>query len=125
MLTKVKVSEKAEEVRMGPTSRGLESLLTAIHERIPHEAEPDVFARDDFRSLEEDLEQRRSELKNGLTDLQRLFLFGKLSGLNDKDAALAAGYSLSVAENTKQRIWKPQVCAEYERVKSPRLKTRP
>ena len=26
------------------------------------------------------------------TDLQRLFLFGKLGGLNDKDAALAAGY---------------------------------
>ena len=61
--------------------------------------------------------QRRSELKNGLMDLQRLFLFGKLSGLNDKDAALAAGYSLSVAENTKQRIWKPQVRTEYERLK--------
>jgi hypothetical protein len=29
----------------------------------------------------------------------------------------AAGYSLSVAENAKQRIWKPQVRAEYERVK--------
>lgn len=45
------------------------------------------------------------------------FLFGKLSGLNDKDAALAAGYSLSVAENTKQRIWKPHVLTEYERVR--------
>jgi len=34
-----------------------------------------------------------------------------LSGLNDKDAAIAAGYSVSVAENTKQRIriWKPYV----------------
>jgi hypothetical protein len=31
---------------------------------------------------------------------------------------LAAGYSLSVAENTKQRVWKPQVLAEYERVKT-------
>jgi phage terminase small subunit len=49
--------------------------------------------------------------------MQRLFLFGKLGGLNDKDAAIAAGYSLSVAENTKQRIWKPQVRAEYERVR--------
>jgi len=48
--------------------------------------------------------------------MQRLFLFGTLSGLNDKDAALAAGYSLSVAENTKQRIWKPQVRAEFERL---------
>jgi len=49
--------------------------------------------------------------------MQRLFLFGKLSGLNDKDAALAAGYSLSVAENTKQRIWKPQVRIEFERLR--------
>jgi len=49
--------------------------------------------------------------------MQRLFLFGKLSGLNDKDAAIAAGYSLSVAENTKQRIWKPLVRTEYERLK--------
>jgi phage terminase small subunit len=46
----------------------------------------------------------------------RLFLFGKLSGLNDKDAACAAGYSVSVAENTKQRIWKPRVRAEFERL---------
>jgi hypothetical protein len=65
---------------------------------------------------EEELEQRRSELRNGLTDMQRLFLFGKLSGLNDKEAALAAGYSESVAENTKQRIWKPRVRAEFERL---------
>jgi hypothetical protein len=49
-------------------------------------------------------------------DMQRLFLFGKLGGLNDKDAAIAAGYSVSVAENTKQRIWKPQVRAEFERL---------
>lgn len=66
---------------------------------------------------EEELGGRRSELRNGLTDLQRLFLFGKLSGLNDKDAAIAAGYSVSVAENTKQRIWKPRVRAEFERLK--------
>jgi hypothetical protein len=64
----------------------------------------------------EELEQQRSELRNGLTDMQRLFLFGKLSGLNDKDAAIAAGYSVSVAENTKQRIWKPRVRAEFERL---------
>jgi phage terminase small subunit len=57
-------------------------------------------------------------LRNGLTDKQRLFLFGKLSDLNDKDAALAAGYSLSVSENTRQRIWKPRVVAEFERLKS-------
>ena len=51
---------------------------------------------------EQELEQRRSDLRNGLTNRQRLFLFGKLSGLNDKDAALAAGYSVSVAENTSE-----------------------
>jgi hypothetical protein len=31
-------------------------------------------------------------------------------------AALAVGYSVSVAENNKQRIWKPQVRAEFERL---------
>jgi phage terminase small subunit len=48
--------------------------------------------------------------------MQRLFLLGKLEGLNDKDAALAAGYSLSVSENTKQRIWKPRVRQEFARL---------
>jgi hypothetical protein len=67
---------------------------------------------------EAELEQRRHELKNGLTDMQRLFLLGKLEGLNDKDAALAAGYSLSVSENTKQRIWKPKVREEFARLTS-------
>ena len=83
---------------------------------MPRESESDVFVRKSPLSPEEEFEQRRLELRNGLTDLQRLFLFGKLSGLNDKDAAIAAGYSMSVAENTKQRIWKPQVRAEYERI---------
>jgi hypothetical protein len=54
--------------------------------------------------------------RNGLTDMQRLFLFGKLSGLNDKDAAITAGYSVSVAENTGQRIWKPRLRAKFERL---------
>jgi hypothetical protein len=102
---------------MGRTSRSLESLRTAINERIPYDSESDVFAGGIVRSPAEELDRRRSELRNGLTDMQRLFLFGKLSGLNDKDAAIAAGYSLSVAENTKQRIWKPQVRSEYERLK--------
>ncbi len=56
------------------------------------------------------------DLRNGLNRRQRTFLLEKLVGLNDKDAALAAGYSLSVAENTKQRIWKPRVRAEWERL---------
>jgi phage terminase small subunit len=53
-----------------------------------------------------------------ITRLQRTFLLEKLVGLNDKDAALAAGYSLSVAENTKQKIWAKQgVRKQFERLK--------
>jgi phage terminase small subunit len=53
---------------------------------------------------------------NGLMHKQRLFLFGKLSGLSDKDAAITAGHSVSAAEYTRQRIWKPWVRAELERL---------
>jgi hypothetical protein len=42
----------------------------------------------------------------------------KLVGLNDKNAALSAEYSLSVAENSKQRIWNDRLNAEFERLKS-------
>jgi len=87
-----------------------------VFERLVREFGLDSFAGQRPLTPEEKLEQRRSELRNGLTNMQRLFLFGKLNGLNDKDAALAAGYSLSVAENTKQRIWKPQVRMEFERL---------
>jgi hypothetical protein len=58
--------------------------------------------------MQEFVNAKRSELRNGLTRRQRTFVLEKLAGLNDKDAALSAGYSLSVAENTKQRIWKPR-----------------
>src|SRR6516162_10946253 len=102
---------------MGRSSRMIVSLRAAIRQRISQDLRPDDFEVPKPPTLEEQLERRRSELTNGLTDRQRLFLFGKLSGLNDKNAALAAGYALSVAENTKQRIWKPQVLAEYERVR--------
>ena len=52
---------------------------------------------------------------NALTRLQRTFLLEKLTGLNDKEAALAAGYSPSMAENTKQKIWsKPGVRGEFQ-----------
>jgi len=66
--------------------------------------------------LRKNWKREGSELRNGLLAMQRLFLFGKLSGLNDKDAAIAAGYSVSVAENTKQRVWKPRVREEFERL---------
>src|SRR5215831_17820213 len=101
---------------MGRPSRMIVSLRAAIKQRISQDLRPDDFELSKPPTLEEQLERRRSELRNGLTDRQRLFLFGKLSGLNDKNAALAAGYSVSVAENTKQRIWKPQVRAEFERL---------
>ena len=58
------------------------------------------------------------DLLNGLTRQQRTFLLEKLLGLNDKDAALAAGYSRSIAENTKQKIWaKPGVRDEFARLR--------
>ena len=58
-----------------------------------------------FLSLQEQLAKLQEIIARLVkhTDRQRLFLFGKLSGLNDKDAALAAGYSLSVAEKREVR----------------------
>ena len=61
---------------------------------------------------------KRSRRSDQISRLQRTFLLEKLVGLNDKDAALAAGYSLSVAENTKQKIWaKPGVQEQFEQLK--------
>jgi hypothetical protein len=55
----------------------------------------------------------------GLLRRQRHFILEKLVGRSDKDAALAAGYSLWIATNTKQKIWaKPGVRVEYERLKA-------
>ena len=102
---------------MGRPSRMIIALRTAVERRFQREFASDGFDSAESLSPEEALKRRRRELANGLTAMQRLFLFGKLSGLNDKAAAIAAGYSLSVAENTKQRIWKPQVLAEYERIR--------
>jgi hypothetical protein len=95
---------------------GMAALSARVRLGASREFASDIFEPSKPLTPEEELEQRRSELRNGLTDMQRLFLFGKLSGLNDKDAAIAAGYSASVAENTKQRIWKPRVRAEFERL---------
>jgi hypothetical protein len=98
-------------------SRMMESILARVDRQISQEFGSDDFELSKPLTPEQELEARRSELRNGLTDMQRLFLFGKLSGLNDKDAAIAAGYSVSVAENTKQRIWKPRVRSEFERLR--------
>ena len=48
---------------------------------------------------------------------QRHFILEKLVGQTDKDAAIAAGYSMWIATNTKQKIWaRPGVREEYERL---------
>src|SRR5271156_4540618 len=67
--------------------------------------------------IRDSVKAKRSDLRNGLTRRQRTFILEKLVGLNDKDAALSAGYSLSVSENTKQRIWKPRARVERERLR--------
>src|SRR5215472_17040262 len=92
------------------------SLRTARHQRIFGAAKSDEGSDCEQARIQRFVEAKRSDLRNGLTRRQRTFILEKLVGLNDKDAALVAGYSLSVAENTKQRIWKPPVRAEWERL---------
>jgi hypothetical protein len=93
------------------------SLLTATQHPASQDLESDETTASDQANLQEFVEGKRLDLRNGLTRRQRTFILEKLVGLNDKDAALSAGYSLSVAENTKQRIWKPRVRAEWERLR--------
>ena len=56
------------------------------------------------------------DLLQGLTRRQRHFILEKIVGMNDKDAALLAGYSLGIARNTKRKIWTPGVRAEFARL---------
>ena len=93
------------------------SLLTARQQGVFGASKSDEGGECEQSQIQPFVEAKRSDLRNGLTYRQRVFILEKLVGLNDKDAALAAGYSLSVAENTKQRIWKPQVRAEWERLR--------
>jgi hypothetical protein len=102
---------------MGRPNKMLVALNARARSDVSREFGADDFGPSKALTPEEELEQRRSELRNGLTDKQRLFLLGKLSALNDKDAATGAGYSPSVAENTKERIWKPRVRTEFERLR--------
>lgn len=63
--------------------------------------------------------QNTEENTEDLSRQQRHFILEKLVGQNDMEAALAAGYALSTARNTKQKIWaRPGVRAEFERLKS-------
>jgi hypothetical protein len=93
------------------------SLLTATQYQAFRDSESDEVCASEQANEQRFVEAKRSDLRNGLTRRQRTFVLEKLVGLNDKDAALAAGYSLSVAENTKQRIWKSRVRAEWERLR--------
>ena len=62
--------------------------------------------------------RKKVDRVDGMLRRQRTFLLEKLVGLNDKEAALAAGYAPSVATNTKHKIWaQPGVAAEFERLK--------
>ena len=49
----------------------LESLRTAIEQRVSREFVSDIFDPEEPLSPEEELEQRRSELRNGLTESER------------------------------------------------------
>jgi hypothetical protein len=64
-------------------------------------------------------DRAKSDRPPDLSRRQLAFVHHKiLYEMNDKDAALAAGYAFSVAENTLQKIWaKPGVRAEFERLK--------
>jgi hypothetical protein len=48
---------------------------------------------------------------------ERAFVEGVAEGKSDRQVALNAGYSLSIAENTKYKLWtKPQVQDYYRRI---------
>lgn len=100
-----------------PKSRIPACRRNGITQPDPIISESDGDALEKRHELTKGAQERRSELLNGLTRRQRTFVLEKLLGHTDKDAALLAGYSLSVAENTKQRIWKPRTRAEFERLK--------
>ena len=85
------------------------SLRTATQYPDFRDSESDETTASEQANMQHVVETIRSDLRNGLTRRQRTFVLEKLVGLNDKDAVLSAGYSLGVAENTKQRIWKPRV----------------
>jgi len=55
-----------------------------VFERLVREFGLNNLARQSPLTPEEQLVRRKSELRNGLTDMQRLFLFGKLSGMRDE-----------------------------------------
>jgi hypothetical protein len=99
-------------------SRTPPSLVTAMRTARPEDLTSDGVDTSEQATEQPDVDAKRVELRNGLTRRQRIFILEKIVGLNDKNAALAAGYSLSVAENTKQRIWTRRVRQEFGRLES-------
>jgi len=63
---------------MGRPSRMLESLRTAVEQEVLPEFGSNIFEPAEPLTPQAELEHLRSELRNGLTDMQLLFLFGKL-----------------------------------------------
>jgi hypothetical protein len=76
--------------------RGL-SLLTAEEQRSLQDLRSEAPAASEQARQQAWVDTKRAELRDGLTRRQRIFVLEKLVGQSDKDAALAAGYSLSVA----------------------------
>jgi hypothetical protein len=121
MLGKAKVrllrNVKVRSANLTAGGRTGHCLRAGNPQPVSRDLESDAESRSQQQENSCFLDYKRSELRNGLTARQRVFILEKLVGLSDKDAALAAGYSLSVAENTKQRIWKPRVREEFERLR--------
>lgn len=66
---------------------------------------------------EEKKEQKRMKRKRTLTYHEVKFVEGKIKGMNNKDAALFAGYSLSSASNQATRLMqKEKIIRELDKV---------
>jgi hypothetical protein len=76
LLKNDKVLRKLAELKMGRPSRMLGALRTAAERLFSSESASSIFEPAEPLTPREELEQLRSELRNGLTDMQRLFLFG-------------------------------------------------
>jgi len=70
------------------------------------------------------VKRKSGKRTDGLLRRQRHFILEKLIGQTDKTAAIAAGYSVSTAENTKQKIWaRAGVRAEFKRLRGIMIET--
>jgi hypothetical protein len=79
---------------MGRPNKVLAALSARVRLDVSREFASDIFEPAEPLTPEEELEARRSELRNGLTDLQRLFLFGKLDDIINLDYILPYGFGI-------------------------------